>query len=607
MCGIAGYIGHAPFDRVTIERTLELMANRGPDHRGSFMFSAPPLNIALLHSRLSIIDLDERANQPFTIDDCTLVFNGEIYNYVELRKRLKRKGVGFRTASDTEVLLQYYLHYGDECVQYFEGMWSFAIYDKRRKQLLLSRDRFAEKPLVYTRTDDGFFFGSEIKFLKALSGAPFTVNQNQMLRYLVNGYKSLYKTRETFFENVKEVDYATNLTVDERLGLRVTRYWNPVHAPREMTVAEAVEGVRHHLSESIKLRLRSDVPLAFCLSGGIDSSALVSIAAKQLGYEVSTFSIIDPDERYNEYDNIRSTLDDLQCKHTIIELTHGQAIDRLRALVHYHDAPVYTISYYIHSFLSEQISRNGYRVAISGTGADELLTGYYDHFNLHLFEMRNHPDYPQCLRNWNEYVRGMVRNPFLKNPELYFEAPAFRKHIYLNNDEFATYVKEEFSEDFVEARFCDSLLRNRMLNEVFYEGTRVILHEDDLNSMQYSLENRSPYLDSRLFSFAYAIPNELLIQKGYGKYILREAVKGILNDSVRLDRRKKGFNASIHSIVNLSSKSEREFLLDDSPIFEVVHKQKIEQLLDKTHLPNSYSKFLFSFINSKIFLEQNHL
>lgn len=605
MCGIAGYIGKESIDESRILKTLDLMRNRGPDHRDYMSINEGDVNVVLLHSRLGITELQVRPNQPFTIGECTIVFDGEIYNYVELREQLVQKGVPFRTESDTEVLLQYYAQYGEECVNYFEGMWSFAIYDRKNARLFLSRDRFAEKPLYYFPTPNGIFFASEVKFIQSLMGGKLTVNYQQILRYLINGYKSLYKTEDTFFLGLKELSYASNLAIDHDLNTRITQYWIPTWTPREMSLQEAIEEFKHRLLHSVKIRLRADVPLAFCLSGGIDSAAITSIAAKVFNYDVATFSLIDRDERYNEYDNIRATIDDLGCRNTIIEIPQGELFTRLKALVQYHDAPVYTISYYIHSFLSEAISNGGYRVACSGTGPDELVTGYYDHFNLYLYEMRHSPNYPAYLEDWRQHTGRFVRNPYLQNPELYFNQPDFRGHIYLDNDVFAGLLKVDFFEDFSETVYADSLLRSRMMNELFHEGTRAILHEDDLNSMFYSIENRSPYLDSRLYEISYSIPNEYLIQDGYGKYILREAVKGILNEKVRTDRRKIGFNASFNSLVDLDKKENRDYLLEDGKIFEFIDRDKIEPLLTMNPMSDSYNKFMFYFLSAKIFLELN--
>lgn len=609
MCGIAGYIGINKISESNIKKTLFKMKNRGPNGQNVTHIKLRNNNVYLLHSRLSIIDLNERSNQPMEMEGCTMVFNGEIYNYIEVRKELEKKGRVFKTNSDSEVLLQSYLQYGKKCVQQFEGMWAFAIFDSKTNELILSRDRFAEKPLFVFNDENGIFFGSQTSFLKTLIDKPLEVNYNQICRYLKNGYKSLYKHGETYYDNVYEINYASNYVINEHLKVNQYQYWKP--KPKinyNLSINDAIEGTRHHLIESLKIRLRSDVPIAFCLSGGIDSASITSIAAKEFNYNPSTFSIIDKDERYNELENIDLTVNDLGCDSTKIFLKPVKMLDRLSNLISYHDSPIATMSYLIHSMLSEKINENGFKVAFSGTAADELFTGYYDHFNLHLYETRNSSNFNKYLEDWKQGLGTFVRNPFLKQPKLYFENPMIRKHIYLNNDMFESYLKNDFSEGFIEEQFqTNSLLQNRMLNELFHEGSRVILQQDDLNSMCFSIENRSPFLDKNLFDFAYSIPPEYLIQNGYGKYILRESLKGILNEHVRLDKRKKGFNASINSIVDFNNKDDIEFLLSESPIFDIIKKEKTEQiLLRKEPLTNSFGKFLFNFINAKLFLELNN-
>ncbi|MBF0494498.1 MAG: asparagine synthase (glutamine-hydrolyzing), partial [Candidatus Omnitrophica bacterium] len=348
MCGIAGYIGRKHVNRSNKVKTLALMANRGPDANGQSSFENGGVYVDLLHTRLSIIDLDKRADQPMSIDGVSIIFNGEIYNYVEIRDQLKSEGIVFATESDTEVLLRAYLKYGKSCVNRFEGMWSFAIYDIKKRELFLSRDRFGEKPLYIYREADGIFFASEIKFLKALSGVNFEINRKHICRYLVNGYKSLAKTEGTFFSGIEEFPRSANMLIGLDIAPKLTTYWAPVFAPRDMSMAAAIEKIRYLLFKSIKLRLRSDVPLAFCLSGGVDSAAIASIAAKCFKYDVATFSIIDKDERYNEYGNIRATIDDLNCEHTIIHTGEENFLPRMKSLVGYHDAPVATMSYYVH-------------------------------------------------------------------------------------------------------------------------------------------------------------------------------------------------------------------------------------------------------------------
>ena len=605
MCGIAGFISNQSIDKSTISNTLNLMKNRGPDYSDALSFINKEKKIGMLHSRLSIIDLDSRANQPYKFNDYLVIFNGEIYNYVELRKDLKKKGYVFETKSDTEVLIKSYVEYGENCVDRFNGMWAFAIWDEKKNKLFLSRDRFGEKPLYYYLDSTGFYFGSEIKFINSLISGKLSINNEHLKRLLVYGYKYIYNSKHTYFNEIKELEFASNATVDMSLNYNEHSYWTPKIKINKMSLDDAINGSKHYLEESVRLRLRADVPMAFCLSGGVDSATLASIASKKFNYDVKTFSIIDKDERYNELDNIMATVNDINCNHELIYLDNSNMLDRLKDLIVYHDGPIATISYLVHSMLSEKIQSMGYKIAISGTAADELFTGYYDHFNLHLYEMRNHPNFKDYLDDWMKNTGKFIRNPFLKDPKLYFEDQTIRGQNYLNSNIFQEFLIDKFSYNIREREFSDSLLKNRMLNELFYEVTRVILHEDDLNSMRYSIENRSPYLDLDLFNFSYSIPNQFLIQNGYGKFVLREATKNILNDQVRLDRRKKGFNASINSIIDLKDKRVLDYLLSSSPVFEIIEREKIEDLLKRENFSNSYNKFLFNFLNVKIFLESN--
>lgn len=277
---------------------------------------------------------------------------------------------------------------------------------------------------------------------------------------------------------------------------------------------------------------------------------------------------------------------------------------RLRQLVRQHDAPVYTISAYIQWLLMEQVDEAGYRVAFSGAGADELVSGYYDHYLMYLSELGGSPEYPAALAAWTEHVKPVVRNPFLSNPHLFDDNWNFRDHIFLKNDVWSGYMVDSFSEEFTETAFSTSLLRNRMMNEMFHEGTRVILHEDDLNAMYFSIENRSPFLDRNLFEFCYSIPNHHLVRDGYNKAVLRDAIRGIAPDCVVDQRRKVGFNAPILSFLDADNPIVVDELMADSPVFDVIRRDKIAELLQQRELPNSASKFLFYFVSVKMFLEE---
>lgn len=607
MCGIAGYIGNLEIPPQRVEECLRLMQRRGPDASGVYRHSfGQDQNVCLLHRRLSIIDLDKRSNQPFRVGAKVLVDNGELYNYVELKRELTAKGHSFETTSDTEVLLRYIDMYGWEGLDRCEGMWAFAFYDENDGSLILSRDRFGEKPLYLYEDETGLYFGSEIKLLRALSGKSFTINYGHLYRYLVNGYKSLYKADETFFENVSEFPSSSVLIIFPGGSRLQEKYWTPLCATdSSMTYEDAVAGARDALIRSVKLRLRADVPLAFCMSGGVDSNSLISIAKNIFDYDVHGFTIVNTDERYAEQELVDYVVSELGIRHTSVAVNTADFLTNLRHLIQYHDAPVYTISYYAHWLLMKIIAQQGYRISISGTAADELFTGYYDHHSMYLYEVKNNPElFETSLENWMKHIKPIVRNPVLQDPEVFVKRPGERSHIYLDADVFATYLTGGFREAFTESVYCDGLLRNRMLNELFSEAVPVILHEDDLNAMYYSIENRSPFLDRELFDFCYTIPSCYLIRDGYNKKVLRDSMKGIVPERILNTRRKVGFNAPIHSFLDVKDREVRSELLDESPIFDHVCKNKIESIISKDHLPNSESKFLFYFLCSKMFLEE---
>ncbi|MHA1936592.1 MAG: asparagine synthase (glutamine-hydrolyzing) [Candidatus Thorarchaeota archaeon] len=607
MCGIAGYIGTVEISPERLDKTLGLMKRRGPDASGVYHQSQDSgKNVYLLHRRLSIIDLDKRANQPFRMDSKVLVYNGELYNYLEIKSDLAGAGHSFETTSDTEVLLRTLHESGWRGLEKCEGMWAFALYDERERSLLLARDRFGEKPLYLYEDDTGLYFGSEIKFLSALSGRRFEINYDHLYRYLVNGYKSLYKMSETFFKNVVELPPSTVLTIATDGSKSHNKYWYPTCVQDEsMTYEDAVSAVREALIQSVKLRLRADVPLAFCMSGGVDSNSLISIAKRVLDYEVHGFTIVNSDERYAEQDLVDHAVSDLDIKHTAIPANTTEFLTNLRRLIHYHDAPVYTISYYAHWLLMKSISDQGYRITVSGTAADELLTGYYDHHSMYLYEVRqDSARFDESLVNWDKFIRPIVRNPLLQDPCVFINNPHQREHIYLEADRFASYLNKDFSEEFTETRYCDGLLRNRMLNELFQEAVPVILHEDDLNAMYFSIENRSPFLDRKLFEVCYSIPTRHLIQDGYNKKVLRDCMKGIVPEKILATRRKVGFNASIYSFLDVNDSKVSSYLLDNSVVFEHVSKEKVQKIITKSFLTNSESKFLFNFLCTKIFLEE---
>lgn len=607
MCGIAGYFGTRELPAAALDECGRRMGRRGPDDLSRREWRGPSGRRAyLVHARLNIIDLDSRANQPFQDDSSWLAYNGELYNYLELQKDLESRGERFRTASDTEVFLRLLRRDGLDALDRCEGMWAWALYDEREGALTLCRDRFGEKPLYLYRDGTGVYFASEPKFIAALLGRRLEPDLDQLKRFLVNGYKSLYKGARTFFRGVEEIRPGTWMRLGPDGRETVRRYWTPAHRPDDaMSYEDAVKGARERLIESVRLRLRADVPLAFCMSGGVDSNALISIAKNIFKYDVHGFTIANTDARYEEQSIVEAAVREQGLRHTSIPVNPERFLPRLRELVRYHDAPVCTITYYAHWLLMEAVAAHKYRISVSGTAADELFSGYYDHHLAYLYEVRGEPALHAASKAaWESHIKPIVRNPFLRDPDAFVKDRDFRGHIFLNADEFSACLREPWSEPFREERYTGDLLRNRMMNELFHEATPVVLHEDDLNAMYFSIENRSPFLDRRLFDFAYSIPTRHLVRDGRAKAVLRDAMKGIVPSAVLESRRKVGFNAPIFSFLDMADPAVRAELFRDGPIFEVLRKDKIEALLTKEALPNSESKFLFYFLTTKLFLEE---
>ncbi len=609
MCGISGFLGKNIINKKIIQSTLKQMKNRGPDNQDFYIKEIEKnKNIYLLHSRLSIIDINERSDQPFENEDLVLVFNGEIYNYLELREKIFNK-VNFKTQSDTEVIVHYYNLYGLKCFNYFHGMWSIAIFDKKKNKLILSRDRFGEKPLYYKKEKKGIFFGSEIKYIKNLNNnKKLKINYDKIKSYLQFGYKSIFKYNSSFFKDIFLLDSGSYMEVDKNLNIRVSKYWKPKSKiNKKLPLNKVIKKSKELLTKSVELTLRSDVKIALCLSGGIDSNAIAAISRKKFKKKLETFSIIDDkDVRYNEKKKVDITIKKLRLKKNYINVADKLDLNRLKKQIQYHDSPVFTITNYLQNFLAEKISKKKYKVALSGSGADEIFSGYYDHQLMYLFEVKNNKKYyDDHLFNWNKYILPVIRNKYFKNPQMFFNNKKQRNYIYDHNKELKKFFLRPKKLKFKEKLFSNSLLKNRMFNEVFFENVPVATHSEDLNFMQHSIENRNPFLNKDLFEFMQTVPVKYYMQKGYTKYILRAALKKYVPEDIRLQRKKVGFNASINSLINLKSKKFLNFVRKKSPIYKIVSKKAIIKSLIKKNNENFFSKFIFSFISTKIFLELN--
>ena len=400
MCGIAGYFGRKKIFNSTIKSCLRLMKNRGPDSQNFYKLEKEK-NVYLLHSRLSIIDLNDRSNQPFQNQDLVLIFNGEIYNYKELKAKIKNK-YKFITQSDTEVIIAYYKIFGTKCFDFFEGMWSIVIFNKRTNEIILSRDRFGEKPLYTFKTQHGIFFGSEIKYIKNLSKLKFDINLNKINEYLQFGYKSVFKNNQSFFKNIYSLNQGTYLKTNLKRTIN-KNYWSVTKKKlSKVNFTELIKIHRKNFFESLKIRLRSDVPIALCLSGGIDSATLAGVSKLKFNKKIEAFSIIDDkDERYDESNNIKKITKFLKIKSNYIKIKNKLDFQRLRRQINYHESPIFTITNYLQNFLAEHISKKKYKVVLSGSGADEIYSGYYDHQLMYLYEVRNNKKmFLKHLKSW---------------------------------------------------------------------------------------------------------------------------------------------------------------------------------------------------------------
>ena len=608
MCGIAGSFSKYRLEDKLKKNTLNLMERRGPDFKQSLDFNYNnKLFTTLFHSRLSIIDLHDRSNQPFKFGTKSIVFNGEIYNYLEIKELLKQKNVNFLTNSDVEVLAKSIEYWGYDALDKLEGMWAFGIYDEEDGSLTLCRDRFGEKPLyVYEKSPQEIFFGSEIKFISEIIGKKFSVDEENLKNFMIYGYKQIYKNKSSFFKEITEIKPGFLRIYQLNKKAKNICYWQPSFEMKTISLERAISETREKLIDAVKIRLRSDVPLGFCMSGGIDSNSLISVAKRIFNYNVEGFTIINTDERYDEKEIIEQSAKELKIKHHKVFLDRKNFLSNLKNLVKHHDAPVYTITYYVHWLLMKAFKDNGFKISLSGTAADELFSGYYDHHNFYLASLykSNKEKFKNALDFWKMTTQNIVRNPFLQNPKIFIETPENRNHITLGSDDFKKMISNTNEFLFTDKLYSKQILRNRMLNEIFHETVPVILHEDDCNAMYYSIENRSPFLDRRLFEFCSSIPDEHLVNNGVSKYILREAMRGIVPDIVINQKKKVGFNAPIEDLIDINDNQTLKKIMSDGPIWNIVNRELFRDFLINKNLPNSLSKFLFSFLTSKFFLEE---
>jgi asparagine synthase (glutamine-hydrolysing) len=563
MCGIAGFYHFAsgrPADRQVAEAMTHALRHRGPDDSG-FLVAGP---LALGMRRLSIIDLGG-GHQPIGNEDGTvqIVFNGEIYNHVPLRRELEARGHVFRTRADTEVIVHGYEEYGTAVLDRLNGMFGFALWDARAGRLLLARDRLGVKPLYYALTSDGLLFASELKSLLHYPGLGRTLDRAALAQYLAWEY---IPSPRTPFASIRKLPPATLLIV-EGGAVRTEVFWKLREMPPIPSVAEAEEGLRAHLDRSVRLQMEADVPVGAFLSGGLDSSALVATLCAVRGGPVHTFSIGFGEDDFDETGYARQVASALGTVHRE-EILRPDCLGLFEEVAGFLDEP-FADNSILPTYLVSRVARASVKVALSGDGGDELFAGY-DHYKadriLRWYQRVPRPARQAALGFLGQGVgrrptkRGGVRRrlhrleealacpPFLAQARFMVRSGGgVREGLLLGGSDAVagTAWAEPFADIVRESPLRPGLAHQQYIDLRTFLADD-ILFKTDRASMAASLEARVPYLDHELVEFAFRIPDAWKLRGLVGKWILRRAFKGRIPEVV-LRRRKSGFSVPVAS------------------------------------------------------------
>jgi asparagine synthase (glutamine-hydrolysing) len=551
MCGISGYFGEG--NEGDLRRMNDALSHRGPDGEGVWQGN----KIGLAHRRLAIIDLTDAGAQPMHRGALSISFNGEIYNFLQLKEELERAQVTFSSNSDTEVILALFEREGEAAFAKLEGMFALALYDGARDILYLARDRFGEKPLYYTRTEHTLVFGSEPKAIFAHGHIPRSVDHTGLAGYLAC---DVAPSPRSLFENIKKVPAATYV-VCQRSGVREERYWQPSFTPREVGKEEALLELDALLEQAVAGQLVSDVPLGVFLSGGIDSSLIASYAKKLAG-EVHTFSVGFDEKSYDESSYAREVAAHLGTTHHEHILTAKDIGNALHTIVSSVDEPIADPAilplHLLSTFARERIT-----VALSGDGSDELFLGYPTFYAQQLLGIYRHM--PQVIKSSISTIvhKLPVSHGYMS---LDFKAKQFLRgadeHVpRVHHAWLAAFSQEELSELLVPA-YRGALQHSSQRDEQLFDETvgappltrsswwyarallELYLTKADRASMYASLETRAPFLDRAVAEYALTLPSGLKLRHGRGKYILRELAAQKLPHHIAW-RKKHGFGLPV--------------------------------------------------------------
>ena len=552
MCGIAGILQPNPQQHslLDLQRMTDAIAHRGPD--GNDHWRSNDGTVLLGHRRLKILDLSDQAQQPFHYQDrYTIVHNGEIYNYLELRQTLAQKGYSFRTTGDTEVITAAYAHWGAACVEQFDGMFAFAIWDEKEQSLFAARDRFGEKPFYYSLQGQTLLFASEIKAFWAL-GIKKEVDPSMAFNYLALGYvDNPHQPHQTFFQQIHKLPAAHRLQYSAIYrAATIDRYWDIdlYHTRSDITDTNAQLQFREILERSVERRLRSDVPIGCSLSGGLDSSTLTSLISEKQNEPLQTFTAIFPGFERNEESAAATMADRIKAKAHTIRIEENNWLQLGLECLQQQDEPIASSSAFAQFAVYRAIANEGIKVVIDGQGADETLAGYERYYPWYWQELYRHRKLAKSQEQ--VFTQAMdVNVPFGWKQKLATFLPDLaaqqRKREYLrlakNNNE----LDRAFRNDQLN-QLHHALPEHPGLNGALYfntctHGLEELLRYADRNAMRFGLEVRLPFLSHELVEFVFSLPPQFKIRQGWRKWILRQSMENRLPRTITWNPNKIGY------------------------------------------------------------------
>lgn len=557
MCGINGFSWK---DTSKLDEMNRMIKHRGPDGEGTYADNA----ISLGHVRLSILDLTQAGRQPMSNEDETIwiSFNGEIYNFLDLKDELIKKGHKFKSNTDTEVIIHAYEEMGEECVDKFNGMWAFAIYDKRNSTLFLSRDRFGVKPLYYYHQGDKFIFSSEIKGLLT-HNIEFSANDKAVYEFLIG--ELLDYSNETFFSNIFRLMPGENLIFDllEKSAKTYKWYMLRDHLYKvDDDFMQIKKKIRELFADSVRYRMISDVIVGSCLSGGIDSSSIVCIMKKLVKNSIETFSLVVPGSKYDESLFIDEVVDYIGAHSSKTSISANGLLKDLYDLIWTQEEPFGSLSIYGQYKVMELASKKGIKVVLDGQGGDELFAGYPEYLDNYLFEnllkIRLDKIFDQIIKSNNSFL-NLCTKYLLKKlglniilNEIYLRKLKFIKRFYNGENSF---LRENFT------------LNQVLLNDITTYSIPKLLRFEDKNSMRWGVESRVPFLDYRFVEYATSLGSNYKIKNNQTKYIFRQAMESITPNRILSRSDKIGFSAPDAIMLNAPNISNLVKVILNSPEF----------------------------------------